>query len=415
MIPLARRPRPELLAPAGNAEKLAAALLYGADAVYLGGPALNLRASSTGFSHAELPGAVFLAHASGCRVYYCLNTFPYERDMDSLPPAIEAAAAAGVDALIVADPGVIRMARRITPKMPLHLSTQVNTTNAESVAFWADQGVSRVNVARELGMKDIRRLVEANPHMEFECFVHGAQCLAISGQCLLSAWLNARPANQGRCTHPCRFEYRAKAVALEEETRPGEWMWEATREEPFSAVWAPHDLCLVKYLAWFVKLRAAGLKIEGRMKSSGYVAQVVDVYASALAALGSRNISFPSYMAELLQTASRPLGSGFFLPRRRLTPLPPPRSIRSVVARIAEPLDCEEHTAWLLDVRSPWRADRPVTVILPGLQRPELASGFFRLFNHNGLESAVLNPGTRAVLRLREPLPGLTPGVFLRA
>ncbi len=407
---------PELLAPAGNEEKFSAALTYGADAVYLGGESLNLRASNAGFTGEGLLKAVARAHAAGRKVYYCLNSFPYEREMRLVAPALEETAAAGVDALIVADPGVIRLARRHAPGLALHLSTQANTCNAETVAFWADQGISRVNIARELGLRDIRRLVEARPDMEFEFFAHGAQCLAISGQGLLSAWMNNRPANQGRCTQPCRFAYRA--LAVEEEKRPGEWTWEAVEEEPFSTFWAPQDLCLVKYLRWFAKIGAAALKIEKRMRSSGYVAQVTDVYATALKALAAREFSPAAYLAELAHSAGRPLSSGFFLPRRVRIPMPDQGITRPIVARIAGPLEAGGNSgglAWEIDVRALWQAELPAGIILPGLRRPTLEAGEYRLFNHNGAESAVLNPGTRAALYLEEPIPDLQAGIFLRA
>lgn len=178
---------PELLVPAGNPEKFYTAVLYGADAVYLGGESGNLRASSAGFSKQELVNAVSHARENGVKVYYCLNALPFESDMASIPAVADAAAEAEVDAFIIADPGVLGIAKRVAPHIPLHLSTQANTTNAAAVKFWLDAGFRRVNLARELSVKDIRAIRTKLPAAELEVFIHGAMCLAVSGQCLLSA------------------------------------------------------------------------------------------------------------------------------------------------------------------------------------------------------------------------------------
>ena len=331
---------PELLAPAGDREQLDAALRYGADAVYLGGPALNLRAGTRGFTGDALISAVRDAHARNAAVYYCLNVLPREEHLPAIIDELERLPDAGVDALIVADPGVVLLARRHCPSLPLHLSTQANTANSAAVAFWRDMGVTRVNLARELDMRTMRRLVESSPGMEFEAFVHGAQCLALSGRCLLSAWLNNRSANLGACTHPCRFEYKGVALAVEEKTRPGEVAWEVVEDGPFhSSFWAPQDLCLVRYAHWFARVGMAALKVEGRMKSGGYVAQVVDVYRTAIDDVARRTSRGDDYIFELLNCASRPLTTGFFLGggRRCHRGLPHDAVRHPLVARVEEP------------------------------------------------------------------------------
>ena len=188
----------------------------------------------------------------------------------------------GVDGLIAADPGVIWLAKKHCPSVPLHLSTQAHSVNGAAVAFWREAGVERINLARELGFKQIRALAEAFPGVDFEVFVHGAMCLALSGHCLLSAWVNNRPANQGRCTQPCRFEYRGLSLLVEEQKRSGEALWEIREGEAFSGFWAPQDLCLLRYVGCLADLGVRALKLEGRTKSGGYVAQIADVYRTAL-------------------------------------------------------------------------------------------------------------------------------------
>ncbi len=433
-------PIPELLAPAGDPEKLETALLYGADAVYLGGPEGNLRAACRGFSPFELARGLDLAKRRGARVYYCLNSFPREADLARLPARIEECAALGVHAFIVADPGVLRLARRYAPGIAVHLSTQANTANSEALRFWQEQGVSRANLARELSCREIYALRRACPDMELEVFVHGAMCLAVSGQCLLSAWLNNRPANAGRCTQPCRFEYRAlglePSLEVEEATRPGEPLWSTGRQEGYAALFAPDDLCLIRYIPWFCRIGAHALKIEGRMKSAAYVAQVVDAYRAALdGARRPGEMRMELCLPELLHSSFRPLSTGFFVPgeRRYVTweglrkPGPACREkggstagareqnaaaaqARPVVGRVVE---AQGAGRWVVDVRANWRTDADVEVLLPGLRRPWIAAGTYGLENQRGERSVSVGSGIRGVLC--SDFPDLEPGVFLRA
>ncbi len=434
-------PFPELLAPAGNLEKLRTALLYGANAAYLGGQAFNLRAGCDGFTPKDLVTAVREAELAKARIYYCLNSLPQERHLADIPGDIEAAAAAGVHAFIVADPGVLRLVRRHAPGFEIHLSTQANTANSEAVAFWADYGVTRINAARELSCRDLYALRKNCPQMELEVFVHGAMCLAISGQCLLSAWLNERPANMGRCTQPCRFAYRTLDThkenttesccathggerVVEELTRQGQPVWRVRTDEDYSSFWAPDDLCLLPYLGWFVTTGIHALKIEGRMRSAAYVAHVVDVYATALQSF-TRQRFLPKQhetelMAELFQTAVRPMCSGFFLPKRRHCFSPPEGSTEShkvaalatakpVLARVVEP--AAEGT-WVIDVRANWKQEWQVELMLPGLRRPTLSTGSYCFENHRGEKAEQVNCGTRALLRTDNP--AVIPGIFIR-
>ena len=319
------RTRPEVLAPAGNMDKLRTAVTYGADAVYLAGPGPNLRVKGGDFGPEELLEAIAYARSRNVGVYCCLNAMPRETEMHETTDALRLLAdfgADGPDALIIADPGVLRQAQRLAPGLEVHLSTQANTCNSDSMAFWRDFGVTRVNLARELDARSIRTLAESARKAggpELEVFVHGAMCMAISGRCLLSAYVNQRSANMGACTHPCRFLYKPAPIGLEEKLRPGEALWELEEYGNHSSLLAAEDLCLIKYAAWFRHLGIQAMKIEGRTKSELYVAQAVDAYKSALLDLekGGRSFRIREYLAELENAATRKLGTGFFLPGNR--------------------------------------------------------------------------------------------------
>ena len=413
---------PELLIPAGDMERFRTAVLYGADAVYLGGSAGNLRAGSKGLDAAELREAVAFANAHGVKLYYCLNALPFERDMRTVPQAVESAADSGVHAFIVADPGVMSLAQRYAPRVPIHISTQANTTNAAAVRFWTEAGASRVVLARELPHREIRAIRTQLPETELEVFVHGAMCLAVSGQCLLSAWLNNRPANLGRCTQPCRFEYRVAetdfppSFTLEEALRPDELLWSVQQDEKFTALFAPDDLCLLPFLPWFVKHGISALKIEGRTKGVAYVAHVTDVYRAALDAAKAsvatgEPFAFHEFLPDLVRTSSRrPLSTGFFLTRRQI--LSRDAAPRPLLAKILEPVDTAKN-AWAVMVLGTWDGDQAVEFMLPGMRRPVMQPGTYALENHRGERAGSVATGTRAVLFAETP--GIRPGVFVRA
>lgn len=409
---------PELLAPAGGREQFEAALLYGADAVYLGGSGLNLRAASHGFDQDSLPAAVQQAHASGAKIYYCLNAMPGSAYLAEVQAILESLPQSGVDGLIVADPGILAMAKRLCPSIPLHLSTQAHTVNAEAVRFWQDFGISRVNLARELDYISIRQMLADNPSMEFEVFTHGALCLALSGHCLMSAWLNKRHANMGACTHPCRYEYREyeHEFAIEESTRQGEILWEAAVHSDgsagaFSSIWAPHDQCLVRFVPWLASLGVHALKIEGRTKSPSYVAQVIDVYRTVLDAVKNKQPLPKAAVAELVDTAVRPLSTGFFLPGKRLLVGERAQNTkrRVVVARLEEEL---KPGSWRVSVRSRWDSTASAQVVMPGLQRPEMAPGAYSLENRKGEKTDIVHSGTQAIMHCQ--VEGLVPGLFIK-
>ncbi len=297
----------ELLAPAGDLEKLKVAVLYGADAVYLGGRHFGLRAGAGNFSEEELLEGVRFAHAKGVRVYVTVNIFAHNRDLEGLPAYLETIREACADAVIVSDPGLIDLIRRLHPDLSIHLSTQANTTNWAAARFWEKLGVDRIVLARELSLAEIRQIRE-KVQLELELFVHGAMCISYSGRCLLSNYLTGRDANRGDCAQPCRWRY-----ALVEEKRPGEYL-AIEEDERGSYVLGSRDLCLIENLPELVKAGINSFKIEGRMKSVNYVAGVVKVYREALDAYladPQNYLCTPSWREEISKVSHRSYTTGF--------------------------------------------------------------------------------------------------------
>jgi len=298
---------PELLAPAGDAEKLEAALRFGADAVYLGGQNFGLRAAAGNFDQSTLASAVALTHSYGKALYLTINAYARPGEFPHLAAWLEELRPSTIDAYIVADPGVLALIRQIDPQRPLHLSTQANTTNAAAANLWQQLGVSRINLARELTLTEISSL-RAETTVDLEIFVHGAMCMSYSGRCLLSAALNQRSANQGACTQPCRWKY-----ALVEESRPNEFM-AIEEDERGSYILNSRDLCLAEHLPALINAGINSLKIEGRMKSVYYVAAVTRVYRAALDAYAADPSGWqydPLWRDELDKVSHRPYDSGF--------------------------------------------------------------------------------------------------------
>jgi putative protease len=266
---------PELLAPAGNYEKLVTAVHYGANAVYLGGKKFSLRAKAGNFDDETMRQGVRFAHAHGVKVYVTVNIIAHNSDLAGLDGYLTALDNMAVDGIIISDPGILGLARKIVPALPIHLSTQANVTNHASASFWLGQGAGRLNLARELSLREIRE-IRQKVSGELEVFVHGALCISYSGRCMLSNYMTGRDANQGSCAHPCRFSY-----ALLEEKRPGEY-FPVEEDERGTYIFNSKDLCLIDMLPQLVAAGVDSLKIEGRMKSIFYVGGVVRVYREAL-------------------------------------------------------------------------------------------------------------------------------------
>ena len=303
-----KRKKPELLAPAGNMEKLKMAFLYGADAVYLGGEAYGLRAQGGNFSREELAEAARFAHERGKRIYVTVNVYPHNEEFSALPAYLRYLQSIGADAILVSDLGVFSAARETVPDLPVHISTQANTVNYSAAEAWARLGAERVVLARELSVDEIRE-IRARCGVELEMFVHGAMCVSYSGRCLMSNYFTGRDANRGDCAQACRWKY-----ALMEETRPGQY-FPVEEDGRGTYIFNSKDLCLLPYLAEVVESGVDSLKIEGRMKSVHYVASVTKAYRMALDAYFDAPERFkvnPAWLEELDKVSHRAYTDGFF-------------------------------------------------------------------------------------------------------
>ncbi len=302
----------ELLMPAGNLEKLEYAVRYGADAVYLGVVDFSLRAMRKGslITMENLKQAVDLAHSLGAKAYVTINIFAFNNDIKQLEACLDRFKDAKPDAFIVSDYGILNLIKRNISDVDLHISTQTNTLNYESVKFWKDLGASRVILARELPIADIAEIRRQVPDIELECFVHGAQCVSFSGRCLLSDYFSKgeRKANHGNCSQPCRWSYK-----LVEETRPGEFL-EINQDDRGSHILSPKDLCLVNQLPQLIDAGVDSFKVEGRTKSLYYVSAVAKTYRQAIdEVLKNPSADMEKYFTELQKVGNRGYTTGFAL------------------------------------------------------------------------------------------------------
>lgn len=301
----------ELLAPAGNLEKLKIAIHYGADAVYLGGKEYGLRAAAGNFTREELKAGLDFAHARKAKIYVTVNIFAHNDDLKELPDYLRDLEQLGVDGILISDPGIWRIARELKTKIELHLSTQANNTNWSSCRFWEEQGAKRIVLARELSLQEIKE-IRRKVSLELEVFVHGAMCISYSGRCLLSNYLAGRDANRGDCAHPCRWNY-----ALVEEKRPGQY-YPLCEDNRGSYIFNSQDLCLLPYLPELIEAGVDSFKIEGRMKSVHYVATVVLAYRQALDAYyrdPARYRLDPAWYQEIKKVSHRDYTNSFLFGR----------------------------------------------------------------------------------------------------
>lgn len=303
----------ELLAPAGDLEKLKIAIDYGADAVYFGGEAFGLRAGAGNFTKEEIREGAEYAHERGKKIYMTVNIFAHNEDIRLLPDFLRGIADLEIDAFLVSDPGVIAVFREILPDAVLHLSTQANTTNYMTAKFWYDMGISRIVAAREMSFEELREFRREIPEdMEIEAFVHGAMCISYSGRCLMSNFMTVRDANRGACAHPCRWNY-----SLMEEKRPGEY-FPVEEDQRGTYVFNSKDLCMIGHIPEMVEAGIASAKIEGRMKTIFYAATVVRVYREAIDRYYADPASYrfrPEWLEELSKVSNRHFTTGFFLGR----------------------------------------------------------------------------------------------------
>ncbi|WP_010292893.1 peptidase U32 family protein [Clostridium senegalense] len=303
--------RPEILAPAGNLEKLKTAINFGADAVYLGGSKLNLRAFADNFSNEELKEGIKYAHDREKKVYVTLNVFPHNEDLEGLEEYLKELYELGTDAIIVSDPGIIMTAREVVPELEIHLSTQANNVNYKSAIFWHKQGVKRIVLARELTLEEVTDIKNKIPEsLDLEIFVHGSMCMSYSGRCLLSNYMTGRDSNRGACAQPCRYKYK-----LVEEKRNEEY-FPIMEDDRGTYIMNSKDLCMIEYIPELVKTGSVSLKIEGRMKSAYYVATVVKAYKEALDTYMKDPEGYkfnPKWLQQLDRPSHRKYYTGFYL------------------------------------------------------------------------------------------------------
>ncbi len=303
--------KPELLMPAKGPEELKVAVSFGADAVYIGGETMGLRAGARNFSPEEMEEGIAFAHENGVKVYVTANILAHNEDLSEAAEFIQETASLKPDAFIIADPGIFRLARDLAPEIDIHISTQANNTNFMTALFWGSLGAKRIVTGRELSLKEIRTIRDnIPPGLELETFVHGAMCVSYSGRCLLSNYLTGRDANKGECSHPCRWKY-----AVMEETRPGEYM-PVEENERGTFIFNSRDLCMIEHIPELMEAGIDSFKVEGRMKNALYVATVARSYRRAIddcaVSLKLYKEHLPRYLEEVRSAAVRPFSTGFF-------------------------------------------------------------------------------------------------------
>ena len=390
----------ELLAPAGNMEKLELAVYYGADAVYLGGKDFSLRNFSGNFTLPQMREAVSFAHSRGVKVYVTCNIYARNSDQQRIAGYLEALGGIAPDAVIAADPAVIVMARRIIPHVPVHLSTQANTTNVTAARFWLQQGVRRINTARELTLAEIREIAEGCG-AEIEAFVHGAMCISYSGRCLLSSYMARRHSNLGMCTHPCRWRYH-----LVEETRPGQYM-PVAEDDRGTYIFNSRDLCMIEHIPEMIDAGIVSLKIEGRMKGINYLATVLNVYRRALDRYHADPAGYapdPGWMTELCKISRRGYCTGFYFDDpHEVTPGYDAGIDAPDVVLVGRVLSTNTRNQTLVEVRNRFSRDDPIEILSPG--RPPVPGRVTALFTESGQATDHARTGTIVAMPLNPPPP----------
>ena len=394
------RKKPELLSPAGDWEKLKMAVAYGADAVYLAGTAFGMRSFAGNFTDEELPRAVKYAHDRGVKVHVTVNTMPRSGEVEQLPAHLERLNDAGVDALIVADLGAFTLAGKYAPRCQRHISTQQSIANYASAAAWYDLGATRVVLARELSLDEIRTIRAKTPkELEIETFCHGAMCVSYSGRCLLSNYMTGRDANRGQCAQPCRYQY-----ALMEEKRPGEY-FPIEEDEKGSYILNSRDMCMIDHLDDLIDAGLSSLKIEGRAKSAYYAAIVTGAYRHCLDAAAAGRPIDPVWRDEVEHVSHRPYATGFYYgyPGQYYENS---RYIREwqVVALVTE---CDEGGNAVISLRNKFRTGDTVELVGPDLRPFSITVPDMRDENGMAVEEP-RNPQMLLKLRLPRQVPPMT-------
>lgn len=394
--------RPELLSPAGDMERLRMALLYGADAVYLAGHAYGMRAASANFSDEELEAAVALAHTAGAKLYVTCNTLPLENELAPLPRYLGFLQEIGVDAMIIADLGVLSLAKKHAPRVARHVSTQFGVINSASANALYELGADTVVLARETKLEDIRR-IRANtpPELRLEAFVHGAMCVSFSGRCLLSNYLTGRDANRGECAQPCRWKYH-----LVEEKRPGQY-FEIT-EDGGTYILNSRDMRMIEHLPELLDAGISSFKIEGRMKSAYYTAVVTNAYRQALDAAIERKPLDPLWVEETEKLSHRPYSTGFYFDDPGQHYGEASYSATADVVAVVE--ECDEEGNALLTQRNKFFRGDELELLLPGRAPVSFRAG--QIFGPEGEE---IEDTRRAMMEFHLKLPACAPkGAIVR-
>ena len=353
--------KPELLAPAGDFERLRMAVAYGADAVYLAGGDFGMRAFAGNFDPDELRQAVELCHTNGVKVHVTCNILPRNEDVARIPEFLEYLNDVGVDAAIVADLGVFRLAQKYAPRVQLHMSTQAGIANYESARMWHDLGASRVILARELSLDEVRELRAKVPaELEVETFVHGAMCVSYSGRCVLSNYMTGRDAQRGACAQPCRYKY-----ALMEEKRPGEY-FPVEEDSKGAYIFSSRDMCMIDHVGELMEIGVDSLKIEGRAKSAYYAACVTNAYRHAIDAAAAGESLNPIWRSEVEKVSHRHYSTGFFYGQPGEY-TEDGRYIRQwqVIAQVES---CDENGNAVLSLRNKFAKGDRVELVAPGLE-----------------------------------------------
>ena len=393
--------KPELLAPAGDMEKLKMAVLYGADAVYLAGTSFGMRSFAGNFTHEELPKAVRFAHDHGVRVHCTVNTMPRNDEVTQLPAHLERLEDAGVDALIVADLGAFTLAGKYAPRCQRHISTQASVSNFVSAAAWYDLGASRVILARELSLEEIRTIRERTPReLELEAFVHGAMCVSYSGRCLLSNYMTGRDSNRGACAQPCRYQYY-----LMEEKRPGEY-FPVFEDEKGTYIMNSRDMCMIDHVDDLMDVGLSSLKIEGRAKSAYYAAIVTGAYRHVIDDVAAGRSVDPVWRDEVEHVSHRHYATGFYYGQPGQY-YEDSRYIREwQVAAIV--VDCDESGLAALSLRNKFSAGDTVEIV-----GPDTKPFSFQAPPMEDLDGLPLTEPRTPQMRFRMPLPKPVPAMSI--
>ncbi len=396
----------EVLAPAGNLEKLYTAYLYGADAAYVGGKDFSLRSKAGNFNLEELQEAKRISMELNKKLYIALNIFPHNNDLENIAIYLEKLNEIRVDAMIISDPGIIYLAKKHAPDTPIHLSTQSNTLNWAGCQYWKEQGLERVVLGREVSLNEITEIHEKTD-IELEAFVHGAMCMAYSGRCMLSMYMTGKSANSGSCTHPCRWEYYVVEKQRDDQFMPIE------EDERGTYIFNSKDLCMLPYVGKFIDSGVTSLKIEGRMKSIHYVATVTKVYREAvdiIEAGGDFKAALPRLMAELDGIGERDYTTGFYLDENDDNMQQyEPFNVQKNIKFVGKVLEVHEDSI-LIEQRNKFVLGDTLEILLP--YGSNLNIKIEKIVNDKG-EAVESAPHPKEILKINK-IPGVVPGSLLR-